>query len=93
MTNNKFDDVIEAIADYTLQDNVGDQESLSVAKDVIMDSMGCAILSLNYEACTKLLGPIVPMNIEVGSKVPGTSYYLDPVQGSLFRNHDSMVRL
>lgn len=90
MTNNKFDDVIEAIADYTLQDNVGDQESLSVAKDVIMDSMGCAILSLNYEACTKLLGPIVPMNIEVGSKVPGTSYYLDPVQGSF--NFGTMIR-
>ncbi|WP_138419567.1 bifunctional 2-methylcitrate dehydratase/aconitate hydratase [Aquibacillus sediminis] len=85
-----FDSVIEAIAEYVLREDVGDNESMAVAKDVIMDSMGCAMLSLNYQACTKLLGPVVPTSVDIGSQVPGTDYYLDPVQASF--NFGTMIR-
>lgn len=45
-----------------------------------MDSLGCALLALNYPACAKLLGPIVPGTVVPhGSRVPGTNYELDPV--------------
>ena len=78
----RFDEVIEQMTDYVQRDDVGDAESFAVAKDVLFDSMGCAMLALNYPTCTKLLGPVVPMSVEIGSKVPGTSLYLDPVQAS-----------
>jgi len=45
-----------------------------------MDSFGCALLALNYPACTKLLGALVPGTIvPLGSRVPGTQFELDPV--------------
>src|SRR3954464_11332970 len=37
-------------------------------------------MALQYPACTKLLGPVVPgATLANGSRVPGTSYVLDPV--------------
>src|SRR6266700_803545 len=45
-----------------------------------MDSLGCAILALRYPACTQLLGPIIPGTlVPGGSRVPGTSFELDPI--------------
>src|ERR1044072_4161352 len=45
-----------------------------------MDSLGCALLALNYPACTRLLGPIVSGAVlENGARVPGTAFVLDPV--------------
>lgn len=86
----KVDEVLNQIADYALNDNIGDDESLSVAAEVLMDSLGCAMLSLNYPACTKVLGPIVPGQPSEGSYVPGTDFYLDPVQAAF--NLGTMIR-
>jgi 2-methylcitrate dehydratase len=56
-----------------------------------MDSLGCALLALNYPACTKLLGPIVPETIVPnGSRVPGTNFELDPVTAAF--NIGALVR-
>jgi 2-methylcitrate dehydratase len=56
-----------------------------------MDSIGCGLLALNYPACTKLLGPLVPgASLENGSRVPGTNYTLDPVQAAF--NIGTMIR-
>ena len=39
-----------------------------------------AFLALQYPACTKLLGPIIPgTKVPVGARVPGTQYMLDPI--------------
>src|ERR1700685_126502 len=56
-----------------------------------MDTLGCGLEALEYPACTKLLGPIVPGTvIPNGARVPGTSFQLDPVQAAF--NIGAMVR-
>ncbi|GGJ99349.1 2-methylcitrate dehydratase [Lentibacillus kapialis] len=90
MAHKGSDMILEEISDYALAGNVGDNESIAIAKDVLMDSLGCAMLSLNFPACSKLLGPVAPASVEIGSRVPGTSYYLDPVQGAF--NFGTMIR-
>ena len=56
-----------------------------------MDTLGCGIEALEYPACTKLLGPIVPGTIVPnGAKVPGTQFQLDPVQAAF--NIGAMIR-
>jgi 2-methylcitrate dehydratase len=56
-----------------------------------MDTLGCGLEALEYPACTKLLGPIVPGTVVPnGARVPGTSYELDPVQAAF--NIGAMIR-
>src|SRR6201984_786195 len=57
-----------------------------------MASLGWGLLALNYPACTKLLGPVVPGATMpgAGARVPGTSYELDPVRAAF--NIGTMVR-
>src|SRR5690606_212601 len=55
------------------------------------DTLGCGILALNFQECTKLLGPIVPgANLPGGARVPGTRYELDPVRAAF--NIGTMIR-
>ena len=57
----------------------------------LLDTLGCGLEALEYPACTKLLGPIVPGTIVPhGARVPGTSYQLDPVQAAF--NIGAMIR-
>src|SRR5438034_1276117 len=56
-----------------------------------MDTLGCGLEALEYPACTKLLGPIVPgTSIQNGARVPGTQFRLDPVQAAF--NIGAMIR-
>src|SRR5256885_111177 len=56
-----------------------------------MDTLGCGLEALEYPACTKLLGPIVPgTSIQNGARVPGTQFQLDPVQAAF--NIGAMIR-
>ncbi len=88
-----FDQVIQDIVDYVLDyDVTQSSEAMQTARYDWMDSIGCALLALNYPACTKLLGPIVP-GAEMpgsGARVPGTNYELDPVRAAW--NIGAMVR-
>jgi len=86
-----FDKLIEQIADYTVSQKIGSVEAYETAQYCLMDSMGCALLALNYPACTKLLGPIVSGTVVPnGSRVPGTNYQLDPVTAAF--NIGALVR-
>ena len=77
------DQLIEEITDYVLNKEITSKEAFTTARYVLLDSIGCGILALNYPECTKLLGPIVPGTIVPnGSRVPGTPYVLDPVQAA-----------
>ena len=68
------------LADYALTASIESDEAYDTARYCLMDSLGCGILALNYPACTKLLGPIVPgLAMENGVRVLGTDYVLDPV--------------
>ncbi|QDT88814.1 bifunctional 2-methylcitrate dehydratase/aconitate hydratase [Gimesia algae] len=85
----EFDQVIQDIADYVLDLNTGQpavelsKEAMETARYCWMDTIGCGLYALNYPACTKLLGPIVPgAELPGGSRVPGTSYELDPIRAA-----------
>jgi 2-methylcitrate dehydratase len=74
------DALLGEIADYVLGANIPSDEAWDTARYCLMDSLGCALLALNYPACTRLLGPIVSGAVlENGARVPGTEFVLDPV--------------
>lgn len=80
----EFDTVVQDIADYVLDlDACTSDEALNTARYCWMDSIGCALHALDYPACTKLLGPVVPgAFLPGGARVPGTSYELDPLRAA-----------
>jgi 2-methylcitrate dehydratase len=85
------DALLVEIADYVLNTTVGSEEAFHTARHCLMDSLGCAIAALEFPACTRLLGPIVPGTIVPdGARVPGTPYQLDPVQAAF--NLGAMIR-
>ena len=87
----KPDQVIQDIADYVCDYKVKSAEAYKTARYILMDTLGCGMLALNYPACTKLLGPVVPgATMHGGARVPGTSFELDPVQAAF--NIGAMVR-
>ncbi|GGJ65129.1 2-methylcitrate dehydratase [Virgibacillus salexigens] len=79
----KTDTLLEEITDYVLNKEITSEEAYSTAHYVLIDTIGCGVLALNYPECTKHLGPIVPGTVVPnGTRVPGTSHVLDPVQGA-----------
>jgi 2-methylcitrate dehydratase len=72
-----------AIADYVVNFNAISDEAYDTARHGLLDSLGCAMLALQYPACTRHLGPIVPGTIVPGgARVPGTSHQLDPIKAA-----------
>jgi len=85
------DEVLTNIADYVLSYKIDSDLAYSTARHTLIDTLGCGLEALEYPACTKLLGPIVPGTIVPnGARVPGTSYQLDPVQAAF--NIGAMIR-
>ena len=86
------DDLLISIADYVLDADVtGNAEAMETARYCVMDSLACAMMALDYPACTKLLGPVVDgANMPGGARIPGTSYELDPVRAAF--NLGAMIR-
>jgi 2-methylcitrate dehydratase len=77
------DTELTAIADYICDYRISSDEALDTARNCLMDSLGCAMLALQYPECTKHLGPIVPGTVVPnGARVPGTQFQLDPVQAA-----------
>ncbi|MEE9325874.1 MAG: bifunctional 2-methylcitrate dehydratase/aconitate hydratase [Cocleimonas sp.] len=92
-TRPDFDNIIQDIVDYVLDyDVTTSDEAMETARYDWMDTIGCGLLALNYPACSKMLGPIVPEATMqgAGSRVPGTSYELDPVRAAW--NIGTMIR-
>jgi 2-methylcitrate dehydratase len=72
-----------AIADYVTGTPIGSAEAYDTARYCLMDSLGCAMLALQYPACVKHLGPIVPGTVVPGGvRVPGTNFQLDPIKAA-----------
>jgi 2-methylcitrate dehydratase len=86
------DKALTDIADYMRDyDVTQSREAMQTARYCLMDTLGCGMLALNYPACTKLLGPVVPgASMCGGVRVPGTSYELDPVRAAF--NIGAMIR-
>lgn len=86
-----YDAVISDIADYMLSTPINSSIAYETARLCLMDTLGCGILALNFNECTKLLGPLVPgATLAGGARVPGTSHELDPVQAAF--NIGTMIR-
>ena len=79
----KPDKVLVDIADYVLKYKVKGAEAYQTARYCLMDTLGCGFEALEYPACTKMLGPVVPGTVVPnGAKVPGTPYQMDPVKAA-----------
>jgi 2-methylcitrate dehydratase len=79
----KPDKVLVDIADYVAGHAIKSAEAYNTARLCLMDTLGCGLEALEYPACTKLLGPLVPgMSVSKGARVPGTRFELDPVQAA-----------
>ncbi|MGE5155808.1 MAG: bifunctional 2-methylcitrate dehydratase/aconitate hydratase [Bdellovibrio bacteriovorus] len=77
------DPELVAIADYACDFEVTSREAITTARHCLMDSLGCALLALQYPECTKHLGPVVPGTVVPnGARVPGTQLQLDPVKAA-----------
>src|ERR1700690_907504 len=86
-----YDQVLVDIADYVCNYTIQSDLAYETARNCLIDTLGCGLEALEYPACTKLLGPILPGTIVPhGAKVPGTQFQLDPVQAAF--NIGTMIR-
>jgi len=86
-----WDQVLVDIVDYALDYTVNSTLAYDTARNILIDTLGCGLEALEYPACTKLLGPIVPGTVVPnGAKVPGTQFQLDPIQAAF--NIGAMIR-
>jgi 2-methylcitrate dehydratase len=85
------DKVLADIADYVCKYPIRRRLAYETARHCLIDTLGCGLEALEYPACTKLLGPIVPGTaVPNGARVPGTQFQLDPVQAAF--NIGAMIR-
>ncbi len=82
-TRPDWDEVLVRIADYVRDFRPESALAWTTARHILIDSLGCAFEALDYPACTKLLGPLVPgATLANGARVPGTAHQLDPVKAA-----------
>jgi 2-methylcitrate dehydratase len=86
-----WDKELTAIADYVCDAEIDSDLAFETAHYCLMDTLACGFQALDYPACTKLLGPVVPgASLSGGARVPGTSYELEPVMAAF--NIGAMIR-
>src|SRR5271156_5413189 len=86
-----YDPEIKDIADYIHNYKIDSELALDTSRYILLDTLGCGLEALRFKECTKILGPIVEGTVVPnGTKVPGTPYQLDPVNGAF--NIGAMIR-
>ncbi|KAH8819006.1 MmgE/PrpD family-domain-containing protein [Xylogone sp. PMI_703] len=87
----EYDPEIKDIASYVHHTPIDSDLAFDTARFVFLDTLGCGLEGLRFKECTKLLGPIVEGTVVPnGTKVPGTPFQLDPVNGAF--NIGAMIR-
>ena len=85
------DRLLVELASYVANYDAASALASESACHCLLDALACALQALQFPACTKLLGPVVPgATMARGARVPGTSYELDPVQAAF--NFGTMIR-
>jgi len=85
-----MDELLSEIARY-VSAPLEREEAFDAAALSLADSLGCAMLALEFPECRKRLGPVVEGALTVpGARVPGTAFELDPVQAAF--NVGTMIR-
>ncbi len=78
-----WDQVLADIADYVCDYDIDSDLAYETAHYCLLDTLACGFQALDYPACTKLMGPVVPgATLPGGARVPGTSYELEPVMAA-----------
>ena len=78
-----WDKELVDIADFVCDTEIDSELAFETAHYCLIDTLACGFQALDYPACTKLLGPIVPgATLAGGARVPGTSYELEPVMAA-----------
>lgn len=87
----QYDPEISDVANYIHNYNIDSDLAFDTARWVFLDTLGCGLKALEFPECTKLLGPTVPGTVVPnGTRVPGTPYQLDPINGAF--NIGAMIR-
>ena len=85
------DPLLIDIADYIVDARPDSAEARETARYCLMDTLGCGLLALNYPACARMMGPVVPgATFANGARCPGTAYELEPVMAAF--NIGCMIR-
>jgi len=85
------DAILVAIADYAFDYAAASDTAYQTAYYCLLDTLACGFQALQYPACSRLLGPVVPgAELKGGARVPGTPYELDPVNAAF--NIGTMIR-
>ncbi|NND60495.1 MAG: 2-methylcitrate dehydratase, partial [Gammaproteobacteria bacterium] len=85
------DQALVDIASYIDGYRVDSDLAYETARYCLMDTLACGFQALDYPACTKLLGPVVPgATMPGGARVPGTAHELEPVMAAF--NIGALVR-
>ena len=81
------DQALTDMAHYVESYAITSPEAYRMARYCLIDSLGCAVESLHFPECVKLLGPIMPGTLYPnGVKVPGTRFELEkmPVENRVW---------
>lgn len=79
------------MASYVHNYKIDSDVAFETARYVLLDTIGCGLAALQFKHCTAQLGPIVEGTIVPnGTRVPGTPYVLDPINGAF--NIGAMIR-
>ena len=79
----KFDQIIEDIANYVLKYEVKSNLAIDTAYYCLLDSIGCALEALSYKECTKLITSLSDEStLNTGARVIGTKYKLDLINST-----------
>ncbi|KAI9759813.1 MAG: ATP-binding cassette transporter CGR1 [Geoglossum simile] len=87
----QYDPEIRDITGFVHNYNINSDLAYDTARWVFLDTLGCGLEALRFKECTKLLGPTVEGTVVPnGTRIPGTNYQLDPVNGAF--NIGAMIR-
>jgi len=85
------DALLNQLTDYVLNFIPDDAEAYNTARYCLIDSLGCALRSLDDADCQRVLGPLLDdIFITGGIRIPGLAQELEPVQAAF--NLGSMIR-
>ena len=77
------DQPLRDIADYIVDCEIDSPEAYTTARYMLLDSLACAMLAMQFPQCVEHLGPLVPGAVLAGgARVPGTDFELDPAQAA-----------
>ncbi|HED16438.1 MAG TPA: bifunctional 2-methylcitrate dehydratase/aconitate hydratase [Gammaproteobacteria bacterium] len=85
------DALLTQLTDYALDYTPTNVDAYQTARYCLIDSLGCALRSLDDTDCKRVLGPLLDdITVSGGIRIPGLEQELEPVQAAF--NLGSMIR-